>query len=120
MESLFFNSTHLHITTWVIAVVLFFIALGKYSTGAHMALRLFYVLVLATGLLLFIKHHSINDMLYGMKMLAGFLTIGLMEMVLVRKKKGKETSKVLIGTIVLLIVTLYLGFKLPVGLNFFA
>ncbi|KMY53194.1 hypothetical protein AC623_03675 [Bacillus sp. FJAT-27231] len=120
MESLFFNSTHLHITTWVIAIILFFIAVSKYSTGAHMALRLFYILVLITGLLLFIRHHGINDMLYGMKMLAGILTIGLMEMVLVRKKKGKDTSKVLIGAIVLLIITLYLGFKLPMGLNFFA
>ncbi|WP_203364174.1 YisL family protein [Bacillus sp. REN10] len=120
MEALFFNSTHLHITTWVIAIILFFIALGKTSTGAHMGLRLFYILVLGTGLLLFIRHHSINDMLYGMKMLAGILTIGLMEMVLVRKKKGKETSKLLIGAILLLIITLYLGFKLPMGLNFLA
>lgn len=116
----FFDSTHLHITTWVIAVILFFIAYSKTSTGVHMALRLFYVLVLATGLMLFGKHHSINDMLYGMKMLAGILTIGLMEMVLVRKKKGKDTSKVLIGMVLLLIITIYLGFKLPLGLNFFA
>nr|WP_229731552.1 YisL family protein [Bacillus thermotolerans] len=120
MESLFFDSTHLHITTWVIAIALFFIALSKYSTGLHMALRLFYVLVLVTGLLLFIQHHGIDDMMYGLKMLAGLLTIGLMEMVLVRKKKGKEISKVLVGVLVLLIITLYLGFRLPVGMNFFA
>ncbi|WP_100330567.1 YisL family protein [Bacillus xiapuensis] len=120
METLFFNSTHLHITTWVIAIILFFIALGKYSTGTHMALRLFYILVIATGVLLFVRHHSMDDMLYGMKMLAGLVTIGLMEMALVRKKKGKETSMMLIAAVLLLIVTLYLGFRLPMGFNFFA
>ncbi|HZG70065.1 MAG TPA: YisL family protein [Chondromyces sp.] len=118
MSDIFFN-THLHITTWVIAIILFFIALSNGSKMVHMLLRLFYILVIVTGVVLFSRYHSVDDMLYGMKMLAGLLTIGLMEMVLVRKKKGKNTSGVLIGTIILLIVTLYLGFRLPIGMQFF-
>ncbi|MGG3449530.1 DUF1516 family protein [Domibacillus aminovorans] len=107
------SSTHVHITTWVVAVVLFFIALGKPSKGLHMALRLFYVLILITGFMLFVTFDSLNPMLYGFKMLGGILTIGLMEMTLVRKKKGKGTGGVLVGAVLLLLITIILGFALP-------
>ncbi len=107
------SSTHVHITTWVVAVVLFFIALGKPSKGLHMALRLFYVLILITGFMLFVTFNNLNPMLYGFKMLGGILTIGLMEMTLVRKKKGKGTGGVLVGAVLLLLITIILGFALP-------
>ncbi|OMP67109.1 YisL family protein [Domibacillus epiphyticus] len=109
------TNTHLHITTWAVAVILFFIALGKPSKGVHMALRLFYVLILISGFLLFMKYNSVDPMMYGLKMLGGILTIGLMEMTLVRKKKGKGTSGVLIGAVILLLITIVLGFRLPIG-----
>ncbi|OLN23825.1 hypothetical protein BTO30_02450 [Domibacillus antri] len=109
------SNTHLHITTWAVAVILFLVAVTKPSKGVHMALRLFYVLILISGLLLFIQYNSVDPMMYGLKMLGGILTIGLMEMTLVRKKKGKGTGGVLIGAIVLLLITIYLGFDLPVG-----
>jgi peptidoglycan/LPS O-acetylase OafA/YrhL len=109
------SSTHVHITTWVVAVVLFFIALGKPSKGVHMVLRLFYVLILISGFLLFVKYSSGDPMVYGLKMLGGILTIGLMEMTLVRKKKGKGIGGVLIGAVVLLLITIILGFRLPIG-----
>ncbi|OKL35854.1 DUF1516 family protein [Domibacillus mangrovi] len=107
------SSTHVHITTWVVAIILFFIAFGKPSKGLHMALRLFYVLILITGFMLFVTFDSLNPMLYGLKMLGGILTIGLMEMTLVRKKKGKGTGGVLVGAILLLLITIILGFALP-------
>lgn len=107
------QSTHVHITTWVIALILFLIALRKPSTGVHMGLRLFYILILITGFALFTTFDSLNPMLYGIKMLLGIITIGLMEMTLVRKKKSKKNSGVLAGAFIVLILTIILGFALP-------
>ena len=53
-----------------------------------MILRLFYILIIITGVALFIKGMDYGKgMLYGLKFLAGILVIGMMEMTLVKKKK---------------------------------
>ncbi|MFD1031208.1 YisL family protein [Metaplanococcus flavidus] len=119
------DTTHLHITTWVIALVLFLAAafMNPESKGrkiVHMVLRLFYILVIITGLTLFIAHSSFDAMEYGLKFLFGILTIGMMEMVLVRGKKGKSVTMFWILFVVFLLVTMFYGFKLPIGFNFFA
>ncbi len=119
------NSTHLHITTWVIAIVLFFAAalMNPESKGrkiVHMVLRLFYILVIITGLALFIEYSGSDAMQYGLKFLFGILTIGMMEMVLVRGKKGKSVTMFWILFAVFLLVTMFYGFKLPIGINFLA
>jgi len=84
-----------------------------------MILRLFYVLIIGTGAALFFIHSSIDAALYGVKFILGVLVIGFMEMVLVRTKKGKSTQIMWILLIISLLATLYLGFRLPVGFNFF-
>ncbi|WP_422123758.1 YisL family protein [Planococcus sp. X10-3] len=119
------DTTHLHITTWVIAIVLFLAAafMNPESKGrkiVHMVLRLFYILVIITGLTLFIAHSSFDAMEYGLKFLFGVLTIGMMEMVLVRGKKGKSVTMFWILFAVFLLATMFYGFKLPIGFNFFA
>ncbi|GGG13529.1 UPF0344 protein YisL [Lysinibacillus alkalisoli] len=116
------DSTHLHITTWVVAIVLFFIAAlsAKPNKGLHMALRLFYILIIISGVALFMKHQTIDPMLYGMKLLFGIVTVGMMEMVLVKKAKGKPNNIFWILFAVALFLTLFLGFKLPMGINFLA
>ena len=116
------NGTHLHITTWVVGIVIFLIAAlsGKQSKGLHMALRLFYILIIITGGALFFKYSSSDAMLYGMKFLFGILVIGMMEMVLVRQKKNKPTGMFWALFAVFLLITLFLGFKLPMGINFLA
>jgi len=89
------SQTHLHITTWVVAIVIFLIAalMGKQSKGLHMTLRLFYILIIITGGALFIEGMDYGmGMLYGFKFIGGILVIGMMEMVLVRQKKNKPTS----------------------------
>ncbi|TDL35349.1 DUF1516 family protein [Jeotgalibacillus sp. S-D1] len=120
-----FETTHLHITTWVIGLILFFVAYGLHKSGkaqgskiSHMALRLFYVLIIVTGAALFFIHSSIDAALYGVKFILGVLVIGFMEMVLVRTKKGKKTQVMWILLLLALAGTLYLGFSLPVGFNF--
>ncbi len=121
-----FDTTHLHIATWVIGLILFFVAVGLHKSGqakgskiSHMVLRLFYLLIIGTGAALFFTHSSIDPALYGVKFLLGVLVIGFMEMVLVRSKKGKPTGVMWILLILALLGTLYLGFRLPVGFNFF-
>lgn len=116
------SSVHLHITTWVVGIVIFLIAAlsGKQSKGLHMALRLFYILIIITGGALFFEYSSFDAMLYGMKFLFGILVIGMMEMVLVRQKKNKPTGMFWGLFAVFLFITMFLGFKLPLNWNFLA
>lgn len=120
----FLASTHLHITTWVIGIILFFVAasLTKGSKGqkiTHMILRLFYVFIILTGVALFIDGMKLDmGMLYGFKFLGGILVIGMMEMILVRMKKQKPTTMFWILLLVFLFITMFLGFfQLPMGEN---
>ena len=86
------NTTHFHIFTWVVGIILFLVAASMETESKgrkilHMIARLFYVLILFSGVLLFLKILIIDGALYGVKFLLGFLTIGMMEMVLVRSAK---------------------------------
>lgn len=117
------SRTDLHITTWVVGIVIFLIAAlsGKQSKGLHMTLRLFYILIIITGGALFIEAMKFGQgMLYGFKFIGGILVIGMMEMVLVRQKKNKPTTMFWILFVVFLLITLFLGFKLPMGQHFLA
>lgn len=118
----FLASTHLHITTWVIAIILFFVALAiKNPKVVHMILRLFYILIIITGIALFMKGMDYGQgMLYGLKFLAGILVIGMMEMSLVKKKKGKPFTTFVVLFFIFFFITLFLGFKLPMGSHFLA
>lgn len=118
----FLASPHLHITTWVLALILFVVALAIAKPKVvHMILRLDYLLIIATGVALFIKGMDFGEgMLYGMKFLAGILVIGMMEMTLVKKQKGKPYTTFLVLLVVFFIAALFLGFKLPMGINFLA
>ncbi|MGR3763503.1 YisL family protein [Rossellomorea sp. NS-SX7] len=117
-----FDNTHAHITTWAIAIILFFVAVRLHNAGkakgmkvVQMILRLFYLLIILTGALLFWKHQGINPALYGIKALVGIWVIGMFEMILVRMKKGKSTKMFWIQLIIALIIVLVLGFQLPLG-----
>lgn len=116
------SSTHLHITTWVVAIVLFLVAaLASKSKGLHMALRLFYILIIITGGALFIEAMDYGmGMQYGIKFILGILVIGMMEMVLVRQSKNKPTTVFWILFAIFLFAVLFYGFKLPMGMNFLA
>ncbi|MBQ0137735.1 MAG: YisL family protein [Kurthia sp.] len=119
------TTTHLHITTWVVALILFFVAAGmnKASKGrkiSHMILRLFYIFIIISGVALFITAMDFGQgMLYGFKLLFGLGVIAFMEMTLVRGAKGKSTTAMWIGFIVCLIAVLGLGFHLPLGIKLF-
>ncbi len=115
---------HLHLTALVIALVFFFITYfsiknpgdknAKYAKGPHMVARLFYVIVLVSGLVMFIQAMGINGMMYGLKFLAGLFTIGMMEMAVIRKRKGTGQPLFIIF-LVLAVITIALGIYLPMG-----
>lgn len=120
------STTHLHITTWVIGLVLFFLAATGIvkSKGVHMALRLFYILIIISGGALYYEwaiasRADATGMDYDMKFLFGILLIGMMEMVLVRQKKNKSTTIFWGLFVVFLFLTLFYGLKLPLNWNFF-
>ncbi|MFN2747057.1 MULTISPECIES: YisL family protein [Bacillus] len=117
--------THMHITTWVIALILVFVAYGLYSAGnhkgakiTHMVLRLFYILIILTGGQLLFMFKSWNGEYIG-KAVLGLLTVGLMEMLLIRKKKEKSITGIWVGFIVILLLTIALGLRLPLGFKVF-
>lgn len=113
------SSTHLHITTWVIALVLFFLAATGItkSKGVTMTLRLFYLFIIITGGAIVLKYHSGE---YDMKALLGLLVISMMEMILMRQRKGKSATVFWVLFVIFLLATLFMGFKLPMGFNFLA
>ena len=120
------STTHLHITTWVIGLVLFFLAATGIvkSKGVHMALRLFYILIIISGGALYYEwainlRTDATGMGYDMKFMFGILLIGMMEMILVRQKKNKPTTIFWVLFAVFLFLTLFYGLKLPVGMDFF-
>ena len=115
------NTTHFHIFTWAVGIIVFLVAafMAKGTKGrkiAHMIARLFYVLILFSGVMLFMKSMSYGmGAEYGLKFLFGLVTIGMMEMVLVRTEKGKSVAMFWVLFFVFLLATMFLGFKLPMG-----
>lgn len=66
------NMTHMHITSWVIALILVFVAYGLYSSGnskgakiTHMILRLFYIIVIITGAQALFKVHGMERRIHS-------------------------------------------------------
>ncbi len=115
---------HMHLTSIVIAIILFFVS-ASMKTGSkgqkvtHMILRVFYILILITGGILFSSAMAgTMAMQYGLKLLGGILVIGMMEMVLVRKEKSKSTGVLWTLFVIFLLFTLYMGLHLPLGMKF--
>ncbi|MCM3595306.1 YisL family protein [Metabacillus idriensis] len=118
-------TTHLHITTWVVALILFFVANSLFKSGkekpfkiVHMTLRLFYLLIIGSGLQLLLSLASISGEYIG-KAILGVYVIAMMEIILVRAKKKKPTRIFWIQFVIVLIVVILLGLRLPIGLKFF-
>ena len=113
--------THAHITTWVIALILFFVAISLHKNGktrglkvVQMILRLFYLLIIATGVGMLFSLSTIS-VLYWIKAILGVLVIGFFEMVLSKTIKGKSTGVLWTLFVIAFVVVVYLGFKLPLG-----
>ncbi|WP_186579067.1 YisL family protein [Aquibacillus kalidii] len=119
--------THLHITAWVLGLILFFVSLSFYKQEKkagkilHMILRLDYLLILYSGGSLSTQYFTESYMLGEaiVKILAGLWVIASLEMILVKVSKGKPTKSFWIQFAVAFAITLVLGFgRLTYGLHF--
>lgn len=84
-----------HVATWIIAIVLFITSIVMVSKGndkaqkiTHMTLRLFYLLIIGSGVGLLFLYQFIGIVI--IKSFIGLIVIMAMELVLVRAKKGKS------------------------------
>lgn len=124
--------SHMHIMSWVAAIVLLFVAMSLLKKGnqssykmTHMILRVVYLIIIGTGTMMILSIDSFSKLPAGMsgeyisKVVLGVASIGLMEMVLGKMSKGKSAKGMLIGLAVVFILTVSLGLRLPIGFDFF-
>ncbi|WP_040204628.1 DUF1516 family protein [Neobacillus jeddahensis] len=113
--------THAHLTSLVLSLLLLIFIVIRQKQGKtikvwHMVLRSSYLLIIATGFMLFMSAYSI-PMSYYLKAIMGIVMIGLFEMVIVRKQKGKATDVLWITFSIVLVILLAMGFTLPQGID---
>lgn len=113
--------THAHLTSLVLSLILLIIIVVLQSNGKntkiwHMVLRASYILIIVTGGMLFLAAYSI-PVSYYFKSILGIVMIGLFEMVIVRKQKGKRTDIIWIAFSIVLVILFVLGFTLPQGFD---
>ncbi|TXL64019.1 DUF1516 family protein [Cerasibacillus terrae] len=122
-------NTHLHITSWVLALILLIVVLVLHKQGkakgakiTHMIMRLDYLLILYSGGDLFGAYAKMgmSGSLLGeviAKTIAGIWVIAAIEMIAVKTAKGKSTKGAWIQLVIAFIITLILGFtRLTFGL----
>ena len=123
---------HLHITAIVVSIILYLVvyfmyrgnntADNKVAKILHMVLRLFYLIVLFSGLMIYVGNmegisNSGSHMQYGIKVLLGLLSVVFMEVSIVRlKKQSTSATMLMILTLVLIIATIVMGSVLPLGI----
>lgn len=106
---------HAHVTTWFVGLILFIVALYLQRSGkakgqkiVQMVLRLFYILILATGAyLLMVWQFNVLALIKG---LVGLWLIFSMEFILTRGGKGKPTGMFWAQFIIGFILVIYLGY----------
>lgn len=112
---------HLHVTSWFVALILFFVSYSMQRSGktkpakiTKMILRLFYILILATGGHLFgIWASKLGSGLMTspilLKTIFGLWVIFAMEFVLNRAAKGKPTGMFWVQFIISLSLAIFWG-----------
>lgn len=116
---------HLHITAWLVAIILLFVVTSLYKkennrTGKiiHMILRLDYIIVLISGVLLLFEYDTFGSYLGEIivKVIAGLWTIVSIEMITVRSAKGEAAKGWWIQFVIAALIAILLGFtRLPMG-----
>lgn len=113
----------MHITTWVLAVILVIVATVLLKKGnekgykiTHMILRIDYLLMIATGADLMFRYNVIGE--YYAKALLGIVVIGLAEMMLIKMKKNANAKGIGTAFVITLLAVIAFGFYLPQGMDF--
>ena len=112
---------HGHITAWLLALILFVVALFLHKGGKEkgakivkMILRVLYLIIIATGVGLLFSVYKI-DVWYILKAVVGLWVIGLFEMILNRVANNRRTSVFWIQFVIAWLLVLYLGGRLPMS-----
>lgn len=118
-------TTHLHVTAWALAFILFIIVVALNKSGkakgakiVHMILRLDYLLILYSGGTLLAEYFGGSPMMGEaiIKGLAGLWAIFAMEMVAIKMPRHEATKSFWIQLIIAVVITVALGFgRLPLG-----
>lgn len=117
---------HMHITSWVLAIILLVVVTMFYKQGKtkpgkiiHMILRLDYLFILYTGGSLLGEYFSVTIGHTGelvVKVIAGLWAIIAMEMITVKTSKNNPTTSWWIQFVVAAVIAIGLGFaRLPLG-----
>ncbi|WP_430787735.1 YisL family protein [Virgibacillus flavescens] len=120
-------STHLHITAWALAFILFIVVVILNKSGkakgakiVQMILRLDYLLILYSGGSLLAEYFGGSSPLMGeaiFKGLAGIWAIFAMEMISIKMTRNEAVKSWWIQLIIAVLITVVLGFgRLPGGL----
>ncbi len=107
---------HAHVTSWFLALVLFFVGYYLLRTGkekpkkiVHNILRLFYLLIIGTGFYMLAAYYSFYDTAI-FKGILGLWLIFSMEMILVKDSKGKKTFAYWIQFLISLVLVMFYGY----------
>ncbi|WP_188455265.1 YisL family protein [Virgibacillus oceani] len=122
-------NTHLHITAWALAFILFIVVVILHKQGkakgakiVQMILRLDYLLILYSGGSLLANYFGASPMMGEaiFKGLAGIWAIFAMEMISIKMGRNEATKGWWIQLVIAVLLTLILGFgRLPLGLLLF-
>ncbi len=123
---------HLHLTAIIVSLILFIAVFAMYKKNnssdnkpaliLHMVLRVFYLLVLFSGIMIYVGNMegisaAGSHMQYGIKALLGILSVVFMEVAVVRLKKHSASANVLlVVTLILIIAAVIMGSALPLGM----
>lgn len=123
---------HLHLTAIIVSLILFIAVFAMYKKNnssdnkpaliLHMVLRVFYLLVLFSGIMIYVGNMegisaAGSHMQYGIKALLGILSVVFMEVAVVRLKKYSASANVLlVVTLILIIAAVIMGSTLPLGM----
>lgn len=107
---------HSHAGSWFITILLFAISYAMFKKGSmkpqkitHMILRVFFIIMILSGIGLVVAlQYPVEFVLKGV---LAIILIGLMEMILVRSVKGKETKGFWIPLAGVLPLVLLIGFN---------
>ncbi|MFC6332974.1 YisL family protein [Paenibacillus septentrionalis] len=101
---------HTHASSWIILVILFVLSYFLHKNKVlPMILRLFYLIMIGTGAYMLFGIGGYEGA-YHLKMLLAILLIGVMEMILGRRKRGKNVLPLWIALVILLVVVVLIGY----------
>jgi uncharacterized membrane protein SirB2 len=117
---------HAHVTSWFLALVLFFIAYMLYKKDAekkakilHMITRVLYLAILATGGHIFAGYLMdpgiTNNGPIIVKGILGLAVIALMEIILIKRKRGEVRPLQWVLFFIALLLVFYYGYVVLPG-----